>query len=190
MGLIQNRGQLMLPDHENQQTANFNARFFPQQVLLLTTGKNMMPMGYWTVISKNPFRFLVCMGVGNHSLTLLRKNKEAALHFMPWEDRERVVKAGYISGSRGDKAAQLEYSLVPARVLETTHLIEGADCIYETVVKEEIPNLSTEFVLFVLDVVATHGSTNPADRSPIFYLSDKDFATIGEQWKYRQWAWE
>jgi flavin reductase (DIM6/NTAB) family NADH-FMN oxidoreductase RutF len=180
----------MNQNRDIQHHANFNARFFPQHVLLLTTGKNMMPMGYWTVISKNPFRFLICMGVGNHSLTLLRKNKEAALHFIPWEDRERVVKAGYISGSRGDKANQLGFSLVPAQVLETTSLVEGAECIYETVVKEEIPRLSTEFVLFVLDVVATHGSLNPVDRNPILYLSDKDFATIGEQWKYRRLAWE
>lgn len=175
---------------EDTKFADFNARFFPQPVLLLSTGRNMMPMGYWTVISKNPFRFLICMGVGNHSLTLLRRNNEAALHFFPWEDRERVVKAGYISGSRRDKAAELGFNLRPAEVLKTTSLIEGADCIYETVVKEEILNLSAEFVLFVLDVVATHGSIDPVDRNPIFYLSEKDFATVGEKWKYRQWAWE
>jgi len=64
-------------------TAPFNTKFFPQHVLLLSTGENMMPMGYWTVISKEPFRFLICMQLGNYSLGLLREYKEAALHFSP-----------------------------------------------------------------------------------------------------------
>jgi flavin reductase (DIM6/NTAB) family NADH-FMN oxidoreductase RutF len=73
-----------------------------------------MPMGYWTVISKDPFRFLICMQVGNHSLTLLKKYKEAALHFMPWSERQRVVDAGQISGRDVDKAAKLGFDLYPA----------------------------------------------------------------------------
>ena len=65
----------------NNDNAPFNARFFPQQILLLAVGENIMPMGYWMVISKNPFRFLICLEVSNHSLKLLRKYQEAALHF-------------------------------------------------------------------------------------------------------------
>lgn len=85
-------------------TAPFDAHFFPQHLALLTVGENMMPMGYWTAISKDPFRFLICMGVGNYSLTLLKKYREAALHFMPWSERERVVRAGYLSGRDTNKA--------------------------------------------------------------------------------------
>ena len=58
------------------QTAKFDTRFFPQHLLLLSVGENLMPMGYWTVISKDPFRFLICMGVGNHSLLLLKNIKK------------------------------------------------------------------------------------------------------------------
>ena len=52
----------------------------------------MMPLGYWTVVSKDPFRFLISMGVGNHTLKLLKEYQEAALHFMSWSDREQVVR--------------------------------------------------------------------------------------------------
>jgi flavin reductase (DIM6/NTAB) family NADH-FMN oxidoreductase RutF len=176
----------MTQSYGDPEPAKFNSGFFPQHVLMLTTGENMMPMGYWTVISKDPFRFLICMGVGNHSLTVLRKKGEAALHFMPWEDRERVVKAGYISGARGNKVERLGFSLRPASVLESTKIIEGAECVYETVVLQEIPKFSTEYILFVLDVVATHGTINPTSHRPILYMSDKDFSTVGEQWKYRR----
>ncbi len=170
----------------NPATAPFNARFFPQHVLLLTVGDNMMPMGYWTVISKSPFRFLICMGVGNHSLTLLKKYQEAALHFMPWTDRERVVRAGYISGRDGNKAEALGFTLQSAQKLAHTRLVEGADVVYETVVQQELPNLSTEFALYVMDVVATQGKTRPLKRQPIFYLSGDDFTTAGEQWRYQR----
>jgi flavin reductase (DIM6/NTAB) family NADH-FMN oxidoreductase RutF len=164
-------------------TAPFNTKFFPQHITLLSTGDNMMPMGYWTVISKEPFRFLICMQLGNYSLGLLRKNKEAALHFFPWADRARVVKAGHISGRDGSKAERIGFNLRPAEKLSTTKLVEGFDSAYETVVYKELVGLSAEFAIFVLDVVVTHGVIKPVKREPITFLSLKDFATLGEKWK-------
>lgn len=142
-----------------------------------------MPMGYWTVISKDPFRFLICMQLGNYSLELIRKYKEAALHFFPWKDRERIVKAGYISGRDGNKAERLGFNLVPADKIKNTKLVEGFDSAYELLVNQELKGLSGEFAIFVLDVVATHGKITPLRREPIFFLSLKDFATVGEKWK-------
>lgn len=164
--------------------APFNTAFFPQQVMLVTVADNLLPLGYWTVISKDPFRFLICMGVGNHSLTLLKKYKEAALHFMPWSDRERVVRAGHLSGREVNKAITLGFNLRPAEKLKVTQLVEGAECVFETVVHMELMNLSREFALFVLDVVVTHGTAKPLARQPILFLSQEDFATLGERWEY------
>ncbi len=178
-----------MPTESPAETAPFNANFFPQHVLLLTVGENMMPMGYWTVISKEPFRFLICMQLGNYTLDLIREYREAAIHFISWSDRERVAKAGHISGRDGSKATQLGYNLIPAKKLTHTKLVEGADVSYETVVFQELEGLSHEFALFVLDVVATSGSLSPLRRDPILYLSQKDFATLGEKYKYRPQAW-
>jgi len=172
-----------------QPSAPFDAKFFPQHVLLLTVGENMMPMGYWTVISKDPFRFLICMQLGNYTLELLREYREAGLHFMPWNDRERVIKAGHLSGRDGPKAPRLGYTLIPAEKLQITRLVEGAEVIYETVILQELEGLSHEFALFVLDVIAVHGNVGPMRRSPILYLSQKDFATLGEKYKYRPPVW-
>ena len=115
-------------------TAPFDTKFFPQHILLFSVGENMMPMGYWTVISKDPFRFLVCMQLGNYSLDLLRKHQEAALHFFPWKDREQVAKSGHISGRDGPKSERLGFKLLPAEKLQHTKLVEGFDSAYETVV--------------------------------------------------------
>ena len=164
----------------------FNVRFFPQHVMLVTVGENMMPLGYWTVVSKDPFRFLICMQFGNHSLGLLRKYREAALHFMPWTAREQVVRAGYISGQHGHKASRLGFELRPAQTLTHTQIVTEADCYFETVLNQELEGISTEFALCILDVTASGGKVNPDQRDPIFFLSGKNFATVGERWKFQQ----
>jgi flavin reductase (DIM6/NTAB) family NADH-FMN oxidoreductase RutF len=166
-------------------TAPFNTLFFPQQIALVTVGENMLPMGYWTVISKEPFRVLLMMGVGNHSLTLLKKYKEAALNFMPWSERERVARAGHISGRDVNKAQALGFELLPAQKLQHTRLVAGAEGAMELVVQRELPpNTSREFILFMLDVVAVRGELGPEQRHPIFYLGNESFATLGERWEY------
>lgn len=167
-------------------TAPYAATYFPLHIALLSVGENVMPMGNWMVISKNPFRFLIAMEAGNHSLILLKKFKEAALHFMPWSERERVIRAGYLSGRDVNKAELLDFELKPAEVLEHTRLVEGAEHVFEMVVLQELKGLSREFVPFVMDVVAVHGEARMLERQPILFLSDKDFATLGEGWRYQR----
>jgi hypothetical protein len=108
---------------------------------------------------------------------------------MPWEERERVVRAGNLSGRDGPKAPRLGFAFQPAQKLKHTQIIEGAEVVYETVVLQEIKGLSHEFALFVLDVVATYGKANPLKRDPILFLSQKDFATVGQRQKIRTPAW-
>lgn len=167
----------------SSQTEPFAAKFFPLHLALLTVGENMMPLGYWTVVSKEPFRFLLSMGVGNYSLHLLKECQEAALHFMPWSERQRVVRAGWLSGRDVNKAQELGFNLLPAEKLEQTRIIDGANTTFELKVFRELPDISREFIPYVMDVVAIHGSRH---RDPILFLSRKDFATLGERWKYQK----
>ena len=126
------------------------------------------------------------MGVGNHSLTLLRKYKEAAQYFMPWMDRERVVKAGYLSGRDINKSEYLGFTFRSAEKSQHTKLVVGAECIFEIIVVKEIKNISREFAPHVLDVIATHGTLTAKEINPIMYLSEKSFATLGEHWEYQR----
>ena len=130
------------PEH---QTIPYNTNYFPLHLAFLTVGENMMPIAHWMVISKDPFRFLIAMQLGNYTLTLLRKFQEAAIHHMPWRDRERVVRAGYMSGNFTNKAERLGYKLLPAEKLKHTKLVERADVVFETLVNQELPGISNEF---------------------------------------------
>lgn len=138
------------------------------------------------VISKEPFRFLIAMQSGNHSLTLLHKFQEAAIHFMPWGDRERVVRAGYMSGDFTNKAERLDFNLVAAEKLQHTKLVEGANIVFETMVVKELPGISHEFAPFVMDVVAVHGRVETSERQPILFMKEYEFATTGEEWRFRR----
>jgi hypothetical protein len=129
------------------------------------------------------------MQLGNYTLELLREYREAALHFMPWSDRERVAKAGHLSGRDGPKAPRVGFDLISAQKLKHTKLVAGADLVYESVVLQELQGLSHEFGLFVLDVIATSGNISPLRRDPILYLSQKDFARLGDKYRYHPRAW-
>lgn len=175
----------MVTKSEND-SVPYNTLYFPLHLALLTVGENLMPIAHWMVISKEPFRFLIAMQLGNHSLSLLRKYEEAGIHFMSWRDRERVVRAGYMSGDFTNKAERLGFTLVPGDKLEHTKLVEGADIAFETRVLQEIPGISYEFAPFILAVVAVHGEVDATDRNPILFMKEYEFATTGEAWRFRR----
>ena len=105
---------------------------------------------------------------------------------MPWEDRERVVRAGYMSGDFTNKAERLGFNLIAAEKLQHTKLVEGADIVFETKLVQELPGISHEFAPFVMDVIAVHGEVEPIDRQPILFMKEYEFATIGEGWRFRR----
>jgi len=165
----------------------YTTGFFPLHLAVLSCGENFMPMGYWTVVSKEPFRFLISIGNGNHTLNLLRKHNECALHFFPWSAKEWIVRAGYISGRDVNKAQRLNVTLLPAEKLQVTKLLNGYENAYECVVLQELKGISADHAQFVLDVVATHETIPPEKRQPILFTSQKNFTTTGnEQWLFKK----
>lgn len=162
--------------------APYRAFFYPMRLALLSVGENFMPLAWWTPVSKEPFRLLFAMDRENHTLLLLRELGEAALAFFPWEAREWVVRAGYLSGRKVRKAERLGVALRPARRLARTQVPEGALAVYEMRVAE-LP-LEGDHALFLGDVVHVEGSPKAKER-PILFLGYRDYATLGERWRFR-----
>ena len=160
---------------------------FPLPLAVISCGENFHPIGYWTIVSKEPFRFLISIGNGNHTLGLIRKIGEVGVHFFGWEHREWIVRAGYISGRDVKKAERLNIQLLPAEKMETTRLLSGYENAYECKVLTEIKNISVDHTQFVLDVIAAHETTLAEKRNPILFFSQKNFTTVGkEQWLFRK----
>lgn len=149
---------------------------------LLSVGRNFMPLAWWTPVSKEPFRFLLAIDRKNHTLLLLRELGEAALSFLPWEERAWVVRSGYLSGRRVDKASRLGVALRPARRLQRTAVPEKALAVFELAVREWPAD--GDHALFLGDVLHVEGSPE-ARRRPILFLGFRDFATLSEPWRYR-----
>jgi flavin reductase (DIM6/NTAB) family NADH-FMN oxidoreductase RutF len=152
---------------------------------LLTVASNLMPMAWWTPISKEPFRFLVAMDRKNHTLSLLREHREAVLNFLPWTERERVVRVGYLTGRKVRKAERLGFHLTPAKQLKQTRVVEGIYAAFELVVISAVQEPAGDHVPFGCDVVRVHRRRRPALGEPILFLGYRDFATLGERWRFR-----
>lgn len=166
-------------------TIPYSTGCFPLQLAVLSCGENFHPLGYWTVVSKQPFRFLVCIGLGNHTLQLLREHNEAALHFFPWSAREWVVRSGYISGRDVNKAKRFNINLAAAEKLKATKLIEGYENAYECRVSTELQKISADHAQFVLEAVAAHENVAAEKRDPILFFSQKNFSNLrGERWMF------
>ncbi|MFN4070211.1 MAG: flavin reductase family protein [Thermus caldifontis] len=162
--------------------APYRSFFYPMHLALLSVGENFMPLAWWTPVSKEPFRFLFAMDRKNHTLSLLRELEEAALSFLPWEEREWVVRSGYLSGRRVRKADRLGVALRKARRLERTWVPEKALAVYEMKVQEW--PLEGDHALFLGNVVYVEGSPKAKGR-PILFLGFRDYATTGETWRFR-----
>lgn len=167
--------------------ARYYSGFYPMHLALLSVASNVLPVAWWTPVSKDPFRFLVAIDRRNHSLELLRGCGEAALHFLPSSERERVIRAGYSSGKRRDKISKLGFVLEPAVSLTETRVVQGADAIFELRVRREIgePDDDGDHVPFLFDVVHVHRGARPAMGEPLLFLGWRDFATLGERWRFR-----
>lgn len=167
--------------------APYSTGCFPLNLALLSCGENFHPLGYWTIVSKEPFRFLVSVGNGNYTLGLLRKHNECAIHFFPWSAREWIVRAGYISGRDVNKSQRLGVELQPAEKLQATKLVAGYENAYECVVMTELKNISSDHAQFVLDVVAAHENVAAEKRDPILFFTQKNFTNLrGEQWNFKR----
>jgi flavin reductase (DIM6/NTAB) family NADH-FMN oxidoreductase RutF len=161
----------------------YRSLFYPMQLALLAVGENFFPMAWWTPVSKRPFRLLLAVDRKNYSLELLRKLGEAALCFLPWEERAWVVRAGYLTGRKGSKAARLGVELRPARKLEHTRVPAKALAVFE-LKTQEWPT-DGDHALFLGEVVHAEGSPE-ARRRPILFLGLRNFATLGETWRFRR----
>jgi flavin reductase (DIM6/NTAB) family NADH-FMN oxidoreductase RutF len=164
-----------------QSEAGYFSGFYPMHLGLLSAGSNVMPIAWWTPISKEPFRILLAIDRGNHTLQLLREHGEAALHFFSYDDRERVVRAGYLSGRRVDKARRLGWRLRPAERLRHTAVIDGAAAVYELAPLRELDVAPGDHVPFVGDVAFVHRHRRPAAGRPLLFLGYRDFATLGDR---------
>ncbi len=165
--------------------ARYYSGFYPMHLGLLAVATNVMPIAWWTPISKEPFRFLLAIDRKNHSLDLIREHREAVLHFLPFDRRASVIRAGYVSGRRTRKTDRLGFHTRASETLRDTVVIEGADAAFELTLASEIERPLGDHVPFVFDVTHVHRGRRPANGHPLLFLGYRDFATLGDRDRFR-----
>ena len=165
--------------------ARYYSGFYPMHLGLLAVASNVMPIAWWTPISKEPFRFLLAIDRKNHSLELLRQHHEAVLHFLPFDQRASVIRAGYVSGRRTRKTERLGFHTRASETLRDTVVIEGADAAFELTLVSEIEQPLGDHVPFIFDVSHVHRLRRPASGRPLLFLGYRDFATLGDRDRFR-----
>ncbi len=165
--------------------ATYFSGFYPMHLGLMAVADNVFPIAWCTPVSKEPFRFLAAVDRRNFSLELLRREREAVLHYFPFAERERVVRAGYLSGRRGGKAKRLGFELGPAQVVTRAPLVAGATCAFELRLERELEAPEGDHVLFLFDCVHVHRGSRPAQGEPLLFLGYRDFSTLGPRARFR-----
>ena len=165
--------------------ARYYSAFYPMHLALMAVGDNVFPVAWVTPVSKDPFRFIAAIDRSNYSLELLNRHREAILHYFDWSDRERIVRAGYSSGRRRDKKKRLGFVLEPAAALTTTGRVSGALAAFELRVIHEVDASDGDHAVFLFDVVHVHRGRRPAQEHPLLFLGYRDFATLGDRWRFR-----
>lgn len=159
--------------------------FYPMHLGLMAVAGNVFPIAWCTPVSKEPFRFVAAVDRKNYSLELIRRHREGVLHYFPFDERERVVRAGYLSGRRRDKAARLGFRFRPATALAATGVLEGALAAFELRVHSELAEPEGDHAVFLFDVAHVHRGARPAQAEPLLFLGWRDFATVGKRARFR-----
>lgn len=168
-------------DADGSADGRYYSGFYPMHLGLLSVATNLFPVAWWTPLSKQPFRLLVAVDRRNYSLELVRQHGEAALHFFPYTERQRIIRAGYLSG-RSYTRLQSHPGHAPCSDAHTS----GCRRDLRDDVRRELADSDGDHAPFIFDVVYVHRGTRPCDRlSPLLFLGFRDFATLGERWRFR-----
>lgn len=102
----------------------------PRPTVLLTCADNIMPLSWHMPISKEPFRYAICVRDENYSYDLLHKHREFALNFLDYSYVEAHQKTGSLHGKGINKFKESGLSKKSGMSI-SSKLIKEAYMIYE-----------------------------------------------------------
>jgi len=91
----------------------------PRPTVLLTCMENIMPLSWHMPISKEPFRYAICVRDENYSYELLHKHKEFALNFLDYSYVYAYHRTGETHGQNRDKFKESRLSKKDATIIKT-----------------------------------------------------------------------
>ncbi len=153
----------------------------PGPIVLVTSAwagqRNVMTMGWHTVMEFTPALVGCVIAQGNHSFEMIRRSRECVINVPTTALTDQVVAVGNSCGAEIDKFAAFGLRTVPAERVEAP-LIDAAHANLECRLADH--SLVEKYNFFIFEVVKAHVAVRPKYPETLHYTGDGVFMVSGK----------
>ncbi|OJU09203.1 MAG: flavin reductase [Caulobacterales bacterium 68-7] len=153
----------------------------PGPIVLVTSAhgdeRNIMTMGWHTVMEFTPSLIGCVIAGGNHSFGLIRRSKECVINLPTTALTDQVVGVGNSSGAEVDKFEKFKLTPAPAEYVKAP-LIAECHASFECRLADG-PLISKDN-FFIFEVVKAHVAASPKHPETLHYTGDGVFMVAGK----------
>ncbi len=139
--------------------------------------RNIMTMGWHTVMEFTPSLVGCVIAGGNHSFDLIRKSRECVINLPTTALTDIVVGIGNTSGAELDKFAHFGLTALPARRVNAPLI---AECHANFECRLHDGALIGRYNFFIFEVVKAHVARRPRHPETLHYTGDGLFMVSGK----------
>jgi flavin reductase (DIM6/NTAB) family NADH-FMN oxidoreductase RutF len=139
--------------------------------------RNIMTMGWHTVMEFTPSLIGCVIARGNHSFDLIRKSRECVINLPTTALTDTVVGVGNTAGSKIDKFAHFGLTVQAAERV-TAPMIAECHANFECRLADDV--LIDKYNFFVFEVVKAHVAKSPNHPETLHYTGDGVFMVSGK----------
>lgn len=139
--------------------------------------RNVMTLGWQTVMAFSPSLVGCLISSGNHSFELVRQSGECVINLPTTELTDTVIGIGNSSGAEIDKFERFGLTTEPAQRVGAP-LIRECHAHFECRLVDD--SLVDRYDFFIWEIVAAHVAETPAYPETLHYTGDGIFMVAGE----------
>ena len=139
--------------------------------------RNIMTMGWHTVMEFTPSLVGCVIAGGNHSFELIRKSRECVINLPTTALTDTVVGIGNTTGAEIDKFERFSLTAQPAQRVKAP-LIAECHANFECKLADDA--LVERYNLFIFEVVKAHVAKSPKHPETLHYTGDGVFMVSGK----------
>lgn len=153
----------------------------PGPIVLVTTAhegaRNVMTMGWHTIMEFSPSLLGCVISSGNHSFDLFRASGECVINLPTADMIDLVVGVGNCSGRDVDKFERFDLAVGEA---SEVHVPTLSDCFGQFECRIADDALVERYNFFVLEIVAARIAKRPKNPTTLHYAGDGVFLKSGK----------
>jgi flavin reductase (DIM6/NTAB) family NADH-FMN oxidoreductase RutF len=146
--------------------------------------RNIMTMGWHTVMEFTPSLIGCIIANGNHSYELVSRSRECIINVPEVHLATTVAKIGNCSGAEVDKFARFKLTALPAEQVRAPLI---AECYANLECRLVDGRLRDKYNFFIFEVVKAHAAASPKYPKTVHYRGDGMFMVSGRSLNLRRY---